>query len=166
MELSPTDRRLLAALEGGLPLVSHPYAVLAERIGLHEALVIERLRVLLEAGVIKRLGLVVRHHEIGYRANAMTVWDVPDLDVDSVGSALAASPDVTLCYRRPRRLPAWPYNLFAMVHGRERVAVLARIAALRAEHGLEAVPHAMLFSTKRFKQQGARYFAAAAEAGR
>ncbi len=161
MELSPTDRRLLAALEDGLPLVSRPYAVLAERVGLAEAVVIERLEALLHAGVIKRLGLVVRHHEIGYRANAMTVWDVPDASVDWVGRALAASPDVTLCYRRPRRLPAWRYNLFAMVHGREREAVLGRIAALRAAHGLDGVPHAVLFSTKRFKQRGARYFAAA-----
>lgn len=165
MELNATDRRLLAALEGGLPLVSRPYAVLAERVGLAEALVIERLQALVEAGVIKRLGLVVRHHEIGYRANAMTVWDVQDARVDALGKALAASPDVTLCYRRPRRLPAWPYNLFAMVHGRERAVVLARIAALRAEHGLEATPHAVLFSTKRFKQRGARYFAAAEVGG-
>jgi siroheme decarboxylase len=160
MELSHTDRRLLAALEGGLPLVSRPYAALGERVGLAEAEVIERLQALLQGGVIKRLGLVVRHHEIGYRANAMTVWDVPDDSVDGVGQALAASPDVTLCYRRPRRLPTWPYNLFAMVHGRERAAVLERIERLRAEHGLVGVPHAVLFSTRRFKQRGARYFAA------
>jgi siroheme decarboxylase len=165
MELSTTDRRLLAALEGGLPLVSRPYAALGERAGLAEAEVIERLQGLLQGGVIKRLGLVVRHHEIGYRANAMTVWDVPDDKVDAVGKALAASPDVTLCYRRPRRLPGWPYNLFAMVHGRERAAVLERIEGLRAEHGLVGVPHAVLFSTRRFKQRGARYFAAAEAAG-
>jgi siroheme decarboxylase len=165
MELSPTDRRLLAALEGGLPLVARPYAALAERARLAEAEVIGHLRRLLEAGVIKRLGLVVRHHELGYRANAMTVWDVPDDSVDAVGKALAASPDVTLCYRRPRRLPGWPYNLFAMVHGRERAAVLERIRGLRAEHGLMGVPHAVLFSTRRFKQRGARYFAAAEAAG-
>lgn len=165
MELSTIDRRLLAAIEGGLPLVSRPYAAIGAAIGLGEAEVIERLRGLLDAGVIKRLGLVVRHHELGYRANAMTVWDVADRDVDAVGRALAASPDVTLCYRRPRRLPAWPYNLFAMVHGRERDAVLARIAELRASHGLDEVPHAVLFSTRRFKQRGARYFSEREAAG-
>ena len=165
MALSPADRRLLAALEGGLPLVPRPYAVLGARVGLSETLVIGRLQALLQAGVIKRLGLVVRHHEIGYRANAMTVWDVPDARVDRVGTGLAASPDVTLCYRRPRRLPDWPYNLFAMVHGRERHAVLARIADLCAEHGLEDVPQSVLFSTHRFKQQGARYFTTAEASG-
>lgn len=157
MELSTDDLRLLAALEDGLPVASRPYAVIAGRAGLTEADVIERLRRLLETGVIKRLGLVVRHHEIGYRANAMTVLDVPDAAVDAVGQALAAAADVTLCYRRPRRLPDWPYNLFAMVHGRERDAVLRRIDQLLDEHGLADVPHAVLFSTRRFKQRGARY---------
>jgi siroheme decarboxylase len=165
MELNRVDRRLLAVLEDGLPLVARPYAAVAEQVGLSEAAVIARLESLLKLGVIKRLGLVVRHHEIGYRANAMTVWDVPDASVDRVGQALAASPDVTLCYRRPRRLPGWPYNLFAMVHGRERPAVLERIAWLRTEHDLDGVPHAVLFSTRRFKQRGARYFAEAAVGG-
>jgi DNA-binding Lrp family transcriptional regulator len=165
MDLTPTDRHLLGALEGGLPLVSRPYAAIGTRLGLSEPEVIERLRALLEAGVIKRFGLVVRHHEIGYRANAMSVWDVPDERVDDVGKVLAASPDVTLCYRRPRRLSDWPYNLFAMVHGRERDAVLARIAELRTTHGLDEVPHAVLFSTRRFKQRGARYFTEREAAG-
>ncbi len=164
MAVSPTDRRLLAALEAGLPLVSRPYAALGAACGLAEAEVIERLARLREDGVIKRLGLVVRHHEIGYRANAMTVWDVPDDAVDAVGRAMTRRPEVTLCYRRPRRPPAWPYNLFAMVHGRERAAVLDRIAALKSELELGHVPHAVLFSTRRFKQRGARYHAEEAAA--
>ena len=157
MELTPADRLLLEALEAGLPLVPHPYAALGERAGMGEAEVIARLGALKAAGVVKRLGLVVRHHEIGYRANAMTVIDVPDEIVDAVGRSLARAADVTLCYRRPRRLPDWPYNLFAMVHGRERSAVLARIGELLAGHGLAELPHAVLFSTRRFKQRGARY---------
>jgi DNA-binding Lrp family transcriptional regulator len=88
--------------------------------------------------------------------------DVPDDMVDAVGERLTRAADVTLCYRRPRRLPGWPYNLFAMVHGRERGAVLARIDQLLDEHGLAGLPHAVLFSTRRFKQRGARYRAAAA----
>jgi DNA-binding Lrp family transcriptional regulator len=157
MELIAADRDLLAALEDGLPLVARPYRALAEAVGSTEQEVIERLRRLLEAGVIKRLGLIVRHHEIGYRANAMTVLDVPDATVDGIGEALARAADVTLCYRRPRRLPDWPYNLFAMVHGRERAAVLDRIERLLDEHGLRDLPHAVLFSTRRFKQRGASY---------
>ncbi len=157
MELTARDLRLLEALEGGLPLVPHPFAALGEGAGMDEGEVMERLRALQAAGVVKRLGLVVRHHEIGYRANAMTVIDVPDERVDAVGEALARAADVTLCYRRPRRLPGWPYNLFAMVHGRERSAVRTRVGELLREHGLEDLPHAVLFSTRRFKQRGARY---------
>lgn len=160
MAVSPTDRRLLAALEGGLPLVARPFAALGATCGMDEAEVIDRLARLRDEGVIKRLGLVVRHHEIGYRANAMTVWDVPDAEVDAIGRAMTQRPEVTLCYRRPRRPPVWPYNLFAMVHGRERPAVLERIEQLKSELDLGRLPHAVLFSTRRFKQRGARYHTA------
>lgn len=151
------DRRLLAAIEGGLPLVSQPYAAIGAGIGLAEAEVIARLRRLQEAGTIKRLGLVVRHHELGYRSNAMVVWDVADDRVDSVGAALAKIDFVTLCYRRPRRPPDWPYNLFCMIHGRDRDAVVQQIGALRAVDGLAGAPNAVLFSRRRFKQRGAVY---------
>jgi DNA-binding Lrp family transcriptional regulator len=157
MGLSAQDRRLLAALADGLPLEPCPYARLAASLGIDEGEVIERLTALQADGVIRRLGLVLRHHELGYRANAMVVWDLPDADVDGVGARMAAFPGVTLCYRRPRRPPAWPYNLFCMIHGRESEAVLEKIAELRREVGLEDVPHEVLFSRRRFKQRGARY---------
>ncbi len=143
-----------------------PYAEVAARIGLSEAEVISRLGRLIECGVVRRLGLVVRHHELGYRANAMAVWDVADQDVDAMGRRLAACDFVTLCYRRRRRPPAWPYNLFCMIHGRDRDKVLARIARLNGEPGLHARPRAVLFSHRRFKQRGARYGMATAEASR
>jgi hypothetical protein len=100
---------------------------------------------------------VVRHHELGFTANAMTVWNVPDAKADAAGAAVAAHPFVTLCYRRPRRLPDWPYNLFCMVHGRDRDTVLSQIETLNRVAGLGGYPHAILFSRRRFKQRGARY---------
>lgn len=151
------DRRLLAAIEDGLPLAARPYAEVAARTGSTEAEVIRRLGRLIERGVVRRLGLVVRHHELGFRANAMAVWDLPDAEVDGIGRRLAGYDFVTLCYRRPRQRPLWPYNLFCMVHGRDPEAVRARIARLNAEQRLEARPHALLFSLRRFKQCGARY---------
>lgn len=157
MVLNERDRRLIEALQDGLPLVSHPYAALAERAGMSEAEVIERLGELLEEGAIKRMGVVVRHHELGYRANAMVVWDVPDTQVEDVGRRLGRVDCVNLCYRRPRRGPDWPYNLFCMIHGRDRDSVLERIGEIRAALELEAVPHTVLFSQRRFKQRGARY---------
>lgn len=152
-----TGEDLIEAIQGGLPLVARPYQAIAERIGTTEAAVIAQLGDLLERGIIKRLGVVVRHHELGYRANAMVVWDVPDNQIDHIGRLLGDQDCVTLCYRRPRRLPDWRYNLFCMVHGQDRSEVLACIARMRTALGLDDIPHEVLFSGRRFRQRGARY---------
>lgn len=155
--LNDFDQRLLAALEPGLPLVACPYAALAEGLGVTEAQVLERLAELQEAGIVSRFGVIVRHHELGFRANAMVVWDLQEEQTEAVGQRLAALPFVTLCYRRPRRPPHWPYNLFCMIHGRDRDEVLQQIAQANAAAGLAEVPQTVLFSKRRFKQRGARY---------
>lgn len=157
MELSDADRRLVAAIQTGLPISPRPYEQIGRAAGMSEEDVIRRLAELLDSGVIRRLGVVVRHHELGYCANAMVVWDVPDVEVGAVGRRMADSPCVTLCYRRPRRPPAWTYNLFCMIHGRDRAAVEEQIGRLAAELGLEDIPRAVLFSRRRFKQRGAYY---------
>lgn len=157
MPVSDADRRLLAAIEDGLPLVRDPYAELGRRLGLPEAEVIARLRALIEGGIIKRFGLIVRHRGVGYTANAMAVWDVPDDRVGEVGRRLADMPFVTLCYRRRRQPPVWPYNLFCMIHGTDRAVVLDQIAEINTDPGLADRPHAVLFSRRAFKQRGARY---------
>lgn len=156
-QLESSDYALAAALEGGLALVQRPYAELAAKAGMSEAEARQRLQHLVELGVIRRLGVVVRHRELGYTANAMVVWDVPDDNVEEVGHLLGAQSSVTLCYRRPRVLPEWPYNLFSMVHGCNRHEVLAEIERLRTALGLQDIPHHPLFSLRRFKQCGARY---------
>lgn len=157
MELSRTDRLLLGELAAGLPRIPRPYAEIGTRVGLSEAAVIDRIEQLVATGIVSRFGIVVRHHELGYRANAMVVWDAPDETVDRAAARLVALPFVTLCYRRPRRLPDWPYNLFCMIHGRsrERVEQLASEAGETA--GLAGRPNAVLFSRRRFKQRGARF---------
>jgi len=151
------ERRLISVLQEGLPMFIRPFQLIAGRVGTSEAEVLGRIQRWLEDGAIKRFGVVVRHHELGYRENAMVVWDVPDDRVSEIGRALAEEQAVTLCYRRPRCLPEWPYNLFCMIHGRERGEVEATIAELRQRHGLENYAHETLFSLTRFKQNGARY---------
>jgi DNA-binding Lrp family transcriptional regulator len=155
--LDALERNLVARLQEGLPLVQRPYLALARQAGLDEGVVQALLDRWIEAGVIRRFGVIVRHRELGYHANAMVVWDVPDAVVSAVGLRLAQQAGVNLCYRRARALPAWPFNLYAMLHGRSRDAVLARIDALRRDCGLGAFPSRVLFSRRRFKQQGARY---------
>jgi len=153
----PADAALIRAIQQGLPLVERPYAAIAVALNLTEEAVIARIQDLLTQGIIKRLGVVVRHHELGYGANAMVVWDLPDDVVDRLGRRIGALPFVTLCYRRPRRLPDWPYNLFTMIHGRDRAAVLAQVEELKRDLELTAVPNSLLFSGRRFKQRGAFY---------
>lgn len=158
--VAPADRRLAAWLEGGLPLVERPYDVGAAACGRGVDDVLATLRGWLEAGTLRRLGVVVRHHELGFAHNAMTVFDVPDAEVDRCGECLAAQPGVTLAYRRSRDA-RWPYNLYAMVHGRDRDEVCATIDAAARAAGLDRRPRERLFSRRRFKQQGGRYFAGA-----
>jgi DNA-binding Lrp family transcriptional regulator len=153
-----TDLRLLAALQPGLPLSARPYADVGAKLGLAEDEVIARIAALTAMGVIRRFGVVIRHHEVGYGANAMVVWDVPDEQVTELGRCLAGFDFITLCYRRPRRLPAWRYNLYCMIHGRSRDAVLANLEWMINRCALSSLPHEVLFSRRRFKQCGARYF--------
>jgi len=160
--LSEQDRNLVAALQGGLPLVSYPYAEVAKIAGVDEDAVLARLCGMIEAEIIKRFGVVVRHHELGFRANAMVVWDIPDAQAAQFGKCVGEAEGVTLCYRRPRRLPEWRYNMFCMIHGRDRGKVCDLIEKLRNECGLQGYDHDILFSTRRFKQQGAQYVTARA----
>lgn len=161
--LDALDKALLRAMQDGLAVESRPYAALARSAGLSEAEAIARLKRMLEKGIVKRIGLVARHRALGFAANAMAVWDVPDARADAAARSLCAHSFVTLCYLRPRRLPQWRYNLFCMVHGRERETVLGQIGLLNAEAGLGDFPGAVLFSRRCFKQRGARFRAPAME---
>ncbi len=149
------DRNLLAAIEDGLPIVARPYRRVAGGLGVDEENVLDRLQRLTTSGVLTRFGCVVRHRALGYTANAMAVWDVPDARVDEIADRFARHPRVTLCYRRPRQRPEWPYNLFCMVHAKTKRDAYAAIDDLNlvAETGLNA--QSVLFSTRCFKQRGA-----------
>ncbi len=159
-------RELITAIQGGLPLVEKPYLALANKLKLTEAEVIKKLKRLIHSGAIKRFGVIVRHHEIGYKANAMVVWDVPDEQIDLLGENLGNESCVTLCYQRPRVAHRWPYNLFCMIHGRDRGEVLACIDHIHSKHDLAQTPHEVLFSAKRFKQRGARYRKTSQDSGK
>lgn len=155
--LDEQDQALITLIQTGLSLCATPYAELAKQLGINESEVLTRLQRLNNENVIKRFGVVVRHHELGYRANAMTVWNIPDQDISELGTCMGQFEFVTLCYQRPRRLPGWPYNLFTMIHGKDRNHVLANIQTLIERCSLENIEHDVLFSTRRFKQRGAIY---------
>lgn len=150
------QQQLRRLLENGLPLTSRPYQAFAEQINSTEQAVIEHVEDLSQQGLFRRFGIVVKHRALGINANVMLVMDIEDERVHQIGEALGEAPGVNLCYRRPRR-PGWPYNLFCMVHGRDRQAVEAHVIELLAQHNLQQRPHHLLFSTHAFKQRGGRY---------
>ena len=154
--LDTTDRRLIVETQGGLPLVSRPYHALAERLGMAPAEVMARMQRMLERGIIRRIGAVPNHYALGYQANGMTVWDVPDEKLRELGPKIGALEFVSHCYHRPRLLPDWPYNLFAMVHGRDRHEVEAKAAQIAALFGDADRGHAVLYSTRILKKTGLR----------
>ena len=151
------DRALVRTLQGGLPRVPRPYHAIAETIGVPADVVMARIRAMRASGAIRRIAAVPNHYRLGYVANGMSVWDVDDATVDTLGAAVGALSFVSHCYRRPRHLPQWPYNLFAMVHGRDRTEVAAKVEAIAGLVGAAARAHDVLYSTRILKKTGLRF---------
>lgn len=156
VHIDETDRRIIAATQGGLPLVSQPYHAVADELGLDAPTVMTRLQRMLDLGVIRRIGLVPNHYALGITANGMSVWDIDDEHLASMGTTVGALAFVSHCYHRPRRLPDWPYNLFAMVHGRNRTEVENKVAAIATLLGTSQRGHEVLYSTRILKKTGLR----------
>ena len=151
-----TDRRLIAATQAGLPLCERPFAAIADKTGIAEAEVIRRFGRMVESGVVRRIGAVPNHYALGYRANGMSVWDVPDERIAALGRRVGALDFVSHCYHRPRHLPLWPYNLFAMVHGRTRDEVAEKVVEIAGILGEDCRAHEVLYSTRILKKTGLR----------
>ncbi|PWB57604.1 MAG: protein nirH [Nitrosomonadales bacterium] len=150
------DRAIILATQEGMPLVSQPYHAVAEQVGSTPAEVMERLRTMLESGVIRRIAAVPNHYALGYSANGMTVWDVADERVDEMGERIGQLESVSHCYQRPRHLPDWPYNLFAMVHGHDRAEVERKALQIAELLGDACRAHEILYSTRILKKTGLR----------
>lgn len=151
------QRRLTLATQGGLPLVAQPYHVLADQLGATPEQVMQQLQAWLAEGRIRRIGVVPNHYAIGWTANGMTVWDVDDARVDALGQQVGALACVTHCYRRPRALPDWPYNLFAMVHGGSREECADKAEQIAAILGSACRTRDILYSTEILKKTGVRF---------
>ena len=155
--IDPTDLQIIVAIQEGLPIISRPYALIAEQLDIDESDVIERLSRLKQQGLIKRLGVIVKHSRLGYQSNAMVVFDVPDTLVSQKGQLISQVSFINLCYLRPRQGEHWPYNLFCMIHGKSRERVLQQIKQLIDNCAMEDFAYDVLFSQRCFKQRGAIY---------
>lgn len=156
MNLTDTDRRIIELTQAGLPLLAQPYHQLALQLGITADEVMCRLQRMQECGVIRRIAAVPNHFKLGFRANGMTVWDVEDAQIQRLGHQVGALDFVSHCYQRPRHLPLWSYNFFAMVHGADRDDVQSHIAAIAELLGEHCRAHDVLFSTRILKKTGLR----------
>lgn len=156
MALTEFDRALVSALQSGLPLVPQPYEAVGAMLGVSAEAVRSRLAAMLDSGLVRRIGAVPNHYKLGFTANGMSVWDVADEAVDTLGAQVATLPGVSHCYRRPRRLPAWPYNLFVMLHGRSRAQVALQAQGIAKLLGPACRGHDILYSTAILKKTGLR----------
>lgn len=156
MSIDTTDRRIIAATQAGLPLVAEPYAALADTLGMDEAALCERLRAMQERGIIRRIALAPNHYALGMVANGMSVWDVEDARIADLGPRIGALDYVSHCYERPRALPDWRYNLFAMIHGTSRDEVEQKRARIKAILGEACRAEDILYSTRILKKTGLR----------
>ncbi|MBY5928602.1 Lrp/AsnC family transcriptional regulator [Halomonas sp. DP8Y7-3] len=154
--LDDADLALIEATQDGLPLVADPWTAVGERIGMCGEEVLARFQRLLLTGVLRRMAAVPNHYRLGYLANGMTVWDIDDARIGDIGRRLAQWPGVSHCYRRPRRGPDWPYNLFVMLHGHQREEVERQAEQLRELMGDACRDHQILFSTRILKKTGLR----------
>ena len=155
VEVSAKDRRLLAQIQGDLPLCSSPYAVIAQNTGWGERELLARIQVFIRRGMIRRFGAILRHQKAGYRGNAMVVWKVPEGQIPRVSRAMASFPAVSHCYLRVAH-PDWPFNLYTMVHGQSerdchRIArQISRITRIK--------DYRLLFSKREHKKSSMTYF--------
>jgi len=150
------ERKIIAATQAGLPLASNPYEQIAWEVDSDPQSVIKGLQGLLQNGTMRRIGAVPNHYKLGLRGNGMTVWDVPDEQVTEIGEKIGSMDFVSHCYERPRHLPDWPYNLFAMIHGSDKKQVLKKLAVMEAELLPSDFPHEVLFSSAILKKSGLR----------
>lgn len=151
------NSKIIKAIQHGLPITKTPWQDLSAQFDIPVSELIEQTKLALQEHNIKRFGLVVKHRNLGYTANAMVVWDIPDSELEALGTKMSEFSFVRLCYQRPRSLPEWPYNLFCMIHAKDKESALINLAKLIENLKLKDVKYDVLFSKTCFKQTGARY---------
>ena len=156
LETQELDRRIILATQAGLPIDPRPYERVAEQVGADAEQVKARMKLMLDEGRIRRIGVVANHYRLGYTANGMSVWNIDDEIAEAAGEQVGALEMVSHCYLRPRALPEWPYNLFAMVHGHSREEVIDKVEQIAQLLGDRVRERDILFSTRILKKTGLR----------
>lgn len=153
--LTDLEQKVILALQRDLEVTPRPFLEVAEQLGVTEEELLAAIRTLMEQGYIRRFGATLRHQQSGYAANVLVVWRVPENEVTATGKKLAAYREVSHCYARTPA-PAWPYNLYTMIHGKTPEDCTLTAARMAAETGL--ADYQMLFSETELKKTTMRYF--------
>ena len=154
-ELNELDKRIVRVLQGEFPLVAEPYKTLAEQVGVSEETFLERVEAMQATKKIRKMGAVLCHREVGFKANVLVAWEVPEERLDAIARHMAASASVTHCYDR-NTAPNWPYNLYTMVHGHSREECERVVEKLGEE--CKVSKHVMLYSKHEWKKTAMKYF--------
>ena len=154
-ELTEIEKRIIHELQQDLPVISRPFAEVAEKVGINETQLLEKVREFLANGTIRRFGATLRHQRSGFEANAMVVWEVAPERAEEVGAIFASFREVSHCYQRPA-LPSWPYRIFTMIHGSSREVCEEIAQRLADAAGLEN--YQLLFTEEELKKTTMAYF--------
>ncbi|MCU0585436.1 MAG: Lrp/AsnC family transcriptional regulator [Desulfobacterales bacterium] len=154
--LTDLEKKIIASIQEDLPITARPFLDIARRLGISEEALLEVLRRLSARGVIRRFGATLRHQRTGYRANAMAAWQVEEERIDAVGRIMAEFRQVSHCYRR-NPTPAWPYNLYTMIHAEDEAACRETARQMAAAAGVAV--YSLLFSREELKKTSMVYFA-------
>ena len=155
MHLTDLDKKIIARLQGDLPLVVEPFVAVAREVGISEEELLQRINDYLQAGVLRRMGTILRHHKAGFNANAMCAWNVPDEQAEEVGQVMAEFREASHVYQRPT-YPDWPYALFTMLHGKSQEDLEQVAEAISKRVGI--TDYKLLYSTKEYKKTSMKYF--------
>ena len=155
-DLAEDDITCIRILQEELPLTSTPFDELAKAHGKNGEWLIERAKILLSEGRLRRVAVFVNHKRLGYNANALVVWSVPNEEVEKVGKALAAVKQVSHCYHRPA-YPEWQFSVYTMFHSVDEKSLQKAVEEAASIVG--DYKWRMLLSVREFKKARVKFFA-------
>ena len=154
-QFTPLEKKIIHELQQDLPVVRRPFAAVAERVGISEAELLDKVREFIADDIIRRFGATLRHQRTGFDANAMVVWEVEPERAEEVGNIFASFREVSHCYQRPA-MPDWPYRLFTMIHGSS--SGVCRQIAQRMSDAAGVEKFDLLFTQEELKKTTMAYF--------
>ena len=153
--LSELEKRIVAEIQGDIPITERPYLEMANRLKISEEQLIRKLKNLSKKGVIRRFGATIRHQKSGFEANAMAAWKVDENRIEAVGKKMASFSEVSHCYRRDPT-DEWPFNLYTMVHAKDEVSCRNIVQKMSKDTSIET--YTLLFSRRELKKTSMEYF--------